>query len=189
MELPSVTVVDMKEELKAGNQGNISSFLRDEIAANIERGEQSILFLNRRGANKLITCGECGYIYKCPNCSVSLTYHSVNNSLLCHYCGYRQSPGNACPDCGGKLNYVGAGTQLVEQELKELFPEGGILRMDTDVVSGKVTHEQLFEKFRTENYKDAKEVYENNYKNFMWGYIVELETEKVLESFEKILDN
>ena len=151
MELPSVTVVDMKEELKAGNQGNISSFLRDEIAANIERGEQSILFLNRRGANKLITCGECGYIYKCPNCSVSLTYHSVNNSLLCHYCGYRSFPGKACPDCGGKLNYVGAGTQLVEQELKELFPESGILRMDTDVVSGKVTHEQLFEKFRTEN--------------------------------------
>lgn len=150
-ELPSVTVVDMKEELKSGNQGSISSFLRDEIAANIERGEQSILFLNRRGANKLITCGECGYIYKCPNCSVSLTFHSVNNTLLCHYCGYRQTPANACPDCGGKLNFVGAGTQLVEQELKELFPESGILRMDTDVVSGRVTHEQLFEKFRTEN--------------------------------------
>lgn len=151
MELPSVSVVDMKEELKSGNQGSISSFLRDEIATNIEHGEQSILFLNRRGANKLITCGECGYIYKCPNCSVTLTYHSVNNTLLCHYCGYRQSPGNACPDCGGKLNYVGAGTQLVEQELKELFPESGILRMDTDVISAKVTHEQLFEKFRTEN--------------------------------------
>lgn len=150
MRLPEVTVVDMKNELKKGNTGNISSFLRDEIAANIERGEQSILFLNRRGANKFVTCGECGYIYKCPNCSVSLTYHSVGNKLMCHYCGYTQRVDWKCPECGGILNYVGAGTQLIEQELNELFPETPVLRMDTDVLSATVTHEKLFGKFRNE---------------------------------------
>ena len=87
MLLPTVKIVDMKQELKSGNGGNISAELRDELAENIVRGEQSILFLNRRGANKLICCGDCGFIYKCPNCSVSLTYHSSNKRLMCHYCG------------------------------------------------------------------------------------------------------
>ena len=150
MELPSVTVVDMKEELKNGNDSNISSFLKDEITRNIENGEQSILFLNRRGANKVVTCGECGYIYSCPNCSVSLTYHSYSNKLICHYCGYRITPDSRCPDCGGILKYIGAGTQLVESELKQLFPDSEILRMDTDVITRSVTHEQLFERFKTE---------------------------------------
>ena len=89
MLLPTVKIVDMKGELKSGNGGNISAELRDELAENIVRGEQSILFLNRRGANKLICCGDCGFIYKCPNCSVSLTYHSSNKRLMCHYCGYK----------------------------------------------------------------------------------------------------
>ncbi len=150
MQLPEVSVVDMKKELRRGNDGCISSYLRDEIQANIDRGEQSILFLNRRGANKLVTCGACGYIYKCPNCSVSLTYHSVNRSLMCHYCGYRQRVDDSCPDCGGVLKYVGAGTQLAEEELHQLFPDAGVIRMDTDVLSAQVTHEQIFEKFRTE---------------------------------------
>lgn len=151
MELPEVTVVDLKQELRAGNDGSISSFLRGELQTNIDRGEQSILFLNRRGAHKLVTCGECGYIYKCPKCSVSLTYHSVNRRLICHYCGYTRRVDDACPDCGGILKYVGAGTQLVEEELHRLFPDSGVIRMDADVLSASMTHEQVFERFRSEN--------------------------------------
>lgn len=151
MALPEVHIVDMKEELREGNGGSISSFLRDELAANIERKEQSMLFLNRRGANRFVTCGSCGFIYSCPNCSVSLTYHSAGNKLLCHYCGYSRRPDTACPDCGGELSFVGAGTQLVEQELHELFPDTEIMRMDTDALKAGITHEQLFEKFRRDN--------------------------------------
>lgn len=150
-ELPKVQIVDMKKELRSGNSGNISSFLREELQKNLDAGEQSILFLNRRGANKLVTCGDCGYTYKCPRCSVSLTYHSVSRRLLCHYCGYSRRLDAACPDCGGKLNFVGAGTQLVVEELQELFPGHEILRMDTDSVTPIGSHELLFEKFRREN--------------------------------------
>lgn len=151
MHLPDVKIVDMKRELRRGNGGNISSWLKDELQSNIERGEQSILFINRRGARKLISCGECGYTYKCPRCSVSLTYHSVNNRLMCHYCGYSKRIDSACPECGGTLNYIGAGTQLVEEELHELFPDIPVMRMDTDTVTPAGSHEQLFEKFRREN--------------------------------------
>ena len=151
MHLPEVSIVDLKKELRCGNEGTISSFLREELCANIERGEQSLLFLNRRGARKLVTCGECGYIYTCPRCSVSLTYHSVTGRLVCHYCGYSRKVDEKCPDCRGALRYVGAGTQLVEQELKELFPDTEVIRMDADALSGSVTHEQIFERFRTEN--------------------------------------
>lgn len=148
--LPEVKIVDMKRELRRGNGGDISSVLREEIEENLQNGEQSILFLNRRGANKLITCGECGYTYKCPRCSVSLTYHSVNRRLLCHYCGYSRAVDAACPDCGGILSYVGSGTQKVEQELRELFPGTEILRMDTDTVTKAGSHEALLERFRKE---------------------------------------
>lgn len=150
-ELPRVQIVDMKRDLRRGNAGCISSFLRDELQKNLEAGEQSILFLNRRGANKLISCGDCGYTYKCPRCSVSLTYHSVNRRLMCHYCGYSRRLDAACPECGGKLRFQGAGTQLVVEELQELFPGREILRMDTDAVTPVGSHELLFEKFRSEN--------------------------------------
>lgn len=150
MLLPAVKVVDMKRELRRGNNGNISTELRDELAENIIRGEQSILFLNRRGANKLICCGECGFVYKCPNCSVSLTYHSANKRLMCHYCGYSRKVDDKCPDCGGVLSFIGAGTQLVEEELEQLFPNVPVLRMDIDTVKAAGTHEILLEKFGTE---------------------------------------
>ena len=149
--LPEVKIVDMKDELRRGNGSDISRLLRDEIAENISRGEQSILFINRRGANKLITCGECGYTFKCPRCSVSLTYHIANRRLMCHYCGFSKRVDDSCPDCGGKLVFSGAGTQLIEEELQELFPDVGIIRMDTDTVTPVGSHEQLFEKFRNEN--------------------------------------
>lgn len=150
-DLPSVTIVDMKRELRRGNGGDISSFLREELQKNIERGEQSILFINRRGASKLVSCGECGFTYRCPKCSVSLTYHSASRRLMCHYCGYSRRVDGACPECGGELKYVGSGTQHVEQELREFFPETGILRMDTDTVTPVGSHEKLLDRFRDEN--------------------------------------
>ena len=95
----------------AGNDGNISSFLREELASNIRRGEQSILFLNRRGTAKLVSCVDCGYHYQCPNCSVHLTYHSANRRLMCHVCGYSAPVSKRCPDCGGELKFSGDGTE------------------------------------------------------------------------------
>ena len=151
MQLPRVEIVDMKRELRRGNGGDISQLLRDELGENLQRGEQSILFLNRRGANKLISCGECGYTYKCPRCSVSLTYHSYNNRLMCHYCGYSRRLDQDCPECGGKLKYIGAGTQMIEQELHQLFPDTEVLRMDTDSVAPAGSHEELFRRFKDEN--------------------------------------
>ena len=149
-QLPAVEIVDMKRELRCGNGGNISRKLSEELAANIERGEQSILFLNRRVANKLIRCGDCGYTYKCPRCSVSLTYHSNNRRLMCHYCGFSQWIDDACPDCGGTLQFIGAGTQMIQQELEDLFPGVEIMRMDTDSVTPVGSHEELFTRFRRE---------------------------------------
>lgn len=150
MQLPEVRVVDMKREMRRGNGGNLSVELQNELEENLSRGEQSILFINRRGANKLISCGECGYVYKCPRCSVSLTYHSSNKKLMCHYCGYSRYPDKECPDCGGILSYIGAGTQLIEEELNQLFPDAGVLRMDTDTVKAAGSHEALLEKFKNE---------------------------------------
>lgn len=151
MALPRVEIVDMKRELRRGNGGSVSSLLRDELQSNIDAGEQSILFLNRRGANKLITCGECGFTYKCPRCSVSLTYHSYGRKLLCHYCGYTRPVDSLCPECGGALRYVGAGTQKIEEELAELFPGVETLRMDADTVASAGGHEALLSRFREEN--------------------------------------
>ncbi len=150
MLLPEVEIVDMKRELRRGNGGNISSRLREELEENISRGEQSILFINRRGANKLVSCGECGYTYKCPKCSVSLTYHSNNRRLMCHYCGFSRWVDESCPECGGTLNFIGAGTQMIEQELDQFFPGIGVMRMDTDSVAPVGSHEELFERFRRE---------------------------------------
>ncbi len=149
--LPQVEIVDMREEVKAGRSGNISRRLAEELALNLQRGEQSILFINRRGANKLITCGECGFVFECPRCSVSLTYHSATGRLLCHHCGYSRRLTQACPECGGILNHVGAGTQLVEEEVQRLFPGTEVIRVDTDTVTPAGSHEVLFERFRKNN--------------------------------------
>lgn len=148
MELPRVMIVDMKKEYRSGNVSDLSSVLVNELAENIERGEQSILFLNRRGMNKLISCCECGFTYKCPRCSVNLTYHSANKRLMCHYCGYSQKVDDTCPECGGALSYVGAGTQMIVEELSERFPGVEVLRMDADTVSGAGSHEVLLDRFR-----------------------------------------
>ena len=149
-QLPQVRIVDMRRELRRGNSGDLSTLLCEEIQTNLDRGEQSILFLNRRGTHKLISCGECGYTYRCPRCSVSLTYHSVGERLRCHYCGYNRRPDSACPECGGMLKRVGAGTQLVVEELEQRFPGVEVLRMDTDSVAPVGSHELLFQRFREE---------------------------------------
>ncbi|MCL2222351.1 MAG: primosomal protein N' [Oscillospiraceae bacterium] len=146
--LPSVFIVDLKKELKAGNGGSISSVLREELQKNLNNGEQSILFLNRRGASPIVTCGECGYTYKCRDCSVSMAYHATGRRLMCHYCGYYIHNPTVCPECSGKLNYIGIGTQKVESELKELFPDVSIIRMDADTTTRKDSHDKLLSAFR-----------------------------------------
>ena len=148
--LPQVLVVDMKEELRQGNASSISSVLRRELAANLDRGEQAILFLNRRGASRMVSCGECGAVPECPRCSVKLTYHSANRRLMCHHCGHSQPLPSACPVCGGALNFIGVGTQKVQEELEQLFPGVEVLRMDTDTVSAAHPHEALLDRFQRE---------------------------------------
>ena len=147
--LPQVLIVDLKEELRQGNAGSISSVLREELAENFRREEQAILFLNRRGASRMVSCGECGEVPECPRCSVKLTYHSANNRLMCHHCGFSRPLPPVCPSCGGLLNFVGTGTQRVEEELRDLFPWAEVLRMDTDTVSAAHPHEELLDRFRT----------------------------------------
>ncbi len=149
-DLPQVLIVDLKEELRQGNAGAVSSVLKRELEENFKREEQAILFLNRRGASRMVSCGECGEVPECPRCSVKLTYHSANNRLMCHHCGFSQPLPPVCPSCGGLLNFIGIGTQRVEEELRELFPWAEVLRMDTDTVSAAHPHEELLERFRKE---------------------------------------
>lgn len=146
--LPAVTIADMRQEIRAGNPGSISDALHAEIETNLRRGEQSILFLNRRGNSRMLLCGECGAVPECPRCSVALTYHSANGRLMCHYCGHSQRAEEICPDCGGLMKHVGTGTQKVEEELRDLFPSVGLLRMDADTASGG--HEELLNRFEKE---------------------------------------
>ncbi len=145
--LPKVFISDMKRELRAGNGTDISALLRMELEDNIKRGEQSILFLNRRGASRMLSCGECGEVPTCPRCSVYLTYHSANRRLMCHYCGYSESLPDSCPECGGKLAFIGTGTQKVQQELMDMFPGVEVMRMDADTVSASNNHEKMFSQF------------------------------------------
>ena len=146
--LPKVLIADLKKELQAGNSGLIGQELRRELERNLDRGEQSILFLNRRGNSRCILCGECGYVPECPRCSVAMTYHSANNRLMCHYCGHSERTQEECPQCGGLMKRVGAGTQKVEEELRDLFPETPILRMDADTAADG--HQRILRQFEEE---------------------------------------
>ena len=144
--LPQVILADMRQELKAGNSGIISGVLYGQLQQNIERGEQSILFLNRRGSSRMLLCGECGAVPECPRCSVPMTYHSANNRLMCHYCGHSERAWDTCDECGGLMKHVGFGTQKVEEELQERFPGVDVLRMDADTAAGG--HEKILQAFR-----------------------------------------
>ena len=146
--LPEVLIADLRQEILNGNPGLISTPLRQELEKNLAAGEQSILFLNRRGSSRMLLCGECGYVPQCPRCSVPMTYHSANERLMCHYCGHSEPAADTCPECGGWMKHVGAGTQKVEEELRELFPEAGILRMDADTTAGG--HEEILQTFERE---------------------------------------
>lgn len=146
--LPRVVIADLRQEIKAGNSGLIGADLRRELEWNIEHGEQSILFLNRRGSSRYMLCGECGHVPECPRCSAPLTYHSANGRLMCHHCGHSQRSFDACPVCGGVMKRIGAGTQKVEEELTGLFPGVGLMRMDADTTAGG--HEKLLRRFEKE---------------------------------------
>jgi len=147
-ELPQVQIVDMKEQVKEGNDLSLSFPLLDAIRDAHKDGKQTILFLNRRGNSRALVCVECRQAPECPRCSARLTYHSANERVMCHYCGYSQVVPRRCPHCGGPLKRVGAGTQKVQQELLEVFPEMEIERMDTDTVSTANTHEMILDHFK-----------------------------------------
>ena len=149
--LPQVEIVDMKYELQLGNDTSFSAPLLHGIRQAKEEGKQTILFLNRRGNSRALVCISCQEAPQCPRCSARLTYHSANNRLMCHYCGYSQPVPTKCPRCGGSFKTIGTGTQKAQQELGQLAPDIRVLRMDTDTVTATNTHEMILDKFRQEN--------------------------------------
>ena len=148
--LPEVDIVDMREELKMGNDLSLSVPLRHGIIDTRDGGRQTILLLNRRGNSRALVCVDCRETPECPRCSVRLTYHSANNRLMCHYCGHSQPVPDRCPSCGGPLKTIGTGTQKVQEEMAFLFPEMETIRMDADTVSAVNTHEKILDRFRNE---------------------------------------
>ena len=150
--LPDVEIIDMNKAMKKA-KGHFSQKLIEEIGVRLERKEQVILLLNRRGYSSFVTCKNCGYTFKCPNCDITLTYHKSSNTLRCHYCGYGEKVYTECPECGEKsLNNLGVGTQKIEEELKEIYPFARILRMDYDTTSKKGMHEEMIDAFRNHEY-------------------------------------
>ena len=148
--LPEVEIIDMRQELKLGNDLSLSYPLREAISDTRDAGKQTVLLLNRRGNSRYVVCVDCRETPECPRCSVRLTYHSANNRLMCHYCGHSQPVSQRCPSCGGPLKTMGTGTQKVQQELEYLFPDMETDRMDTDTVSAVNTHEKILEHFQKE---------------------------------------
>ena len=148
--LPAVEIVDMRQELKMGNDLSLSIPLREAILDTWKAGKQTILLLNRRGNSRCLVCVDCRESPECPRCSVRLTYHSANHRLMCHYCGYSQPVPDRCPKCGGPIKTIGTGTQKVQQELNMLLPEMQTIRMDADTVSAVNTHEKILDRFREE---------------------------------------
>ena len=148
--LPRVDIVDMREEVKQGNDLSLSYPLQDAIGEAVQAGQQTILFLNRRGNSRALVCVDCREAPECPRCSAKLTYHSANERLMCHHCGYSQHVPERCPHCGGPLKQMGTGTQKVQQQLQSVFPDLKVDRMDTDTVNAVNTHEAILEHFQTE---------------------------------------
>ena len=148
--LPTTRIVDMRSELlDYHNMSSISIRLQEEIRLNLERKEKTILFLNRRGFNTFVSCRECGYVMQCEHCSIAMTYHKNSDSLVCHYCGHTEKNVTVCPECGSKyIKFFGTGTQKIEADLKELFPDSRILRMDFDTTSAKGGHEAILNRFK-----------------------------------------
>jgi len=152
MDLPSVYIVDMRKELDEGNRSIFSRKLKQEIEEAVRQGQQTMLFLNRRGYASFVLCRNCGYVVKCVNCNISLTYHAFDERLICHYCGYTIKSPKQCPKCGSKyIRHFGTGTQKVEAEIKKEFPGCSVIRMDMDTTTCKNSHEEILQRFREEN--------------------------------------
>lgn len=146
--LPTVFIADMREELRQGNRSMFSQSLIEAIRLRLEKKEQMVLFLNRRGYSSFVLCRDCGTVVQCPNCDISLTYHRTTEKLKCHYCGYEEHVPQICPQCqSDHIRYFGTGTQKVEEELYKLFPEARVLRMDVDTTKHKGAHEEILETF------------------------------------------
>ena len=147
-EMPEVSVVDMRKELEDGNKSIFSRQLAEEIEKNLQNKQQTILFLNRRGFSTFVSCRSCGFVARCPSCSISLTYHKFSDKLKCHYCGYTHENYEVCPSCGSKyIRYFGGGTQKVEEEIHKLFPNATTIRMDVDTTGRKYAHEKILNEF------------------------------------------
>ena len=150
--LPKVEIIDLKQELANGNRSMLSMELYNSIEENLKQKRQTILFLNRRGYSTFIMCRNCGYTVKCPNCNISMTYHSYERKLKCHYCGHEENIVTVCPEChSDKIRYFGTGTQKLEQEIHKQFPEASTIRMDIDTVTKKNSHEVILNTFKNEN--------------------------------------
>ena len=150
-DMPKVEIVDMRKELEDGNRSIFSKVLFEELSINLENRQQTILFLNRRGCSTFVSCRACGYVVNCPNCNISLTYHSYNNTLMCHYCGHSQKNPTTCPSCSSKyIKYFGIGTQKVEIEVQKAFPNAKILRMDVDTTGKKFAHQKILDSFKND---------------------------------------
>ncbi len=151
--LPEVLIVDMRSEEKAAGSRAISKTLYDSLKQNLENGRQSILLINRRGFHTFAACTACGEVICCPQCSISMTYHTANNRLMCHYCGHSVPFSSVCPECSeDAVRYSGFGTQKIEDELALLLPDAKIVRMDTDSTAGKNSHEKLLDSFAKGEY-------------------------------------
>ena len=146
--LPTVHIVDMREQLQAGNRSMFSEPLMTALKDRLEKKEQTVLFLNRRGYSSFVLCRDCGTTVQCPNCDISLTYHRYQEKLKCHYCGYDEYVPQTCPQCQSEnIRYFGTGTQKVEEEINKLFPEARVLRMDVDTTKQKGAHEKMLDAF------------------------------------------
>lgn len=147
--MPKIEVVDMKEELMVGNKSIFSNKLKKEIETTINSGNQAMLFLNRRGYSNFVSCRKCGYVFTCENCDISLTYHKKSNTGKCHYCGYEKEIPKECPECKSKyIKAFGIGTQKIEEEIKSIFPNIKVLRLDKDTTSRKGTFESILNEFK-----------------------------------------
>lgn len=150
--LPKVEIVDMKNEIRSGNS-TFSRTLIDNINDRLEKKEQIMLLLNRRGYANYLTCQNCGYIFKCPNCDITLTYHKTSGMMRCHYCGYGTKKEEICPSCHDKsIREIGSGTQKIEEEIGKIFPKARVLRMDADSTSTKGSHFKIIDSFNEGNY-------------------------------------
>lgn len=151
--MPSVTVVDMRQELAQGRRSVISPPLQEMLAETLANKEQAVILLNRRGYSTFVLCRECGHVLKCRHCDISLVYHTAGNILRCHYCQERHSIPDTCPECGSRyIRYFGTGTQKVEEALNQLFPTAKIIRMDQDTTSRKMAHDKILSAFANGNY-------------------------------------